>query len=228
MPTLAAVPKAKKKEDGSGWERNNAKAKSGLNKSFNDAGLGQLLEMIEAKSKAAGREFERVPPHFTSQDCPRCHHREKKALSQRTHRCTNCAFVAPRDIASSICIKAKASFARRYPTLMGDFKPLKKVQSALVQEEFTKVKSGCDAATISPFGATNSRAEDRVSDLKPQKKKATKQMLQRLQGVLPLGNCRAPDKARDTSISTRKRSKKTFNSSSAAQKAFQTQLQLDI
>ena len=183
--------------------------------------------MVEVKAEAGKREFERVAPHYTSQDCPRCHYRQKKALSQRTHRCTNCGLIAPRDIVSSICIKAKASFARRYPTLMGEFKSLKKIQSILMQEKSTSVESGCDAATISPVRGKKC-ADDQVCGKQTARNGSKKLDVQRLQGVLPLGEYRAPDREMNTAISTKKRRRKFEKSTSTAQMGYQTQLQLDF
>ncbi|WP_036486834.1 type V CRISPR-associated protein C2c8 [Myxosarcina sp. GI1] len=150
IANLNRRPKPKKCEDGKGWEKNNAKAKSGLNKSFADAGLGQLLTMIETKAKAHQREFIKVKANFTSQDCPKCGTRQKKSLSQRTHRCSNigCNYVAPRDVAAAICIRAKADFLGNYLPLGGNVKPLKEVHSTSVQEESTIVELGRDALTI--------------------------------------------------------------------------------
>jgi putative transposase len=160
ISNLNRRPKPKKREDGKGWERNNAKAKSGLNKSFSDAALGQLLIMIEGKAQTHQREFIKVAPHFTSQDCPQCGSRQKKNLSQRTHRCVCCHYIAPRDVAASINIKAKADFTRSYPTLvMGKVKPLKEIQSISMQEESTLVEPGCDAATIPSRQGKNNRKQ---------------------------------------------------------------------
>ncbi|OKH18148.1 hypothetical protein NIES593_22470 [Hydrococcus rivularis NIES-593] len=72
IANLNRRPKPKKREDGQGWKRNGAKAKSGLNKSFADAALGQLLKMIEAKAEAQNREFIKVKPDFTTQNCSGC------------------------------------------------------------------------------------------------------------------------------------------------------------
>jgi putative transposase len=116
LANLTRRAKPVETEEGSGiWKKNNAAQKSGLNKSFADAGLGQLLTMIETKAKATGRLFERVAPHYTSQDCPQCKHRQKKTLSQRTHKCEQCGYTAPRDVAAAINILSNASFAEIYP-----------------------------------------------------------------------------------------------------------------
>jgi putative transposase len=116
IENLVRRPKPVETEEGSGvWQKNRAAQKSGLNKSFTDAGLGQLLTMIETKCKASGRLFERVPPQYTSQDCPECGYRQKKSLSQRTHQCQQCGYTAKRDVAAAINIFAKSSFAEIYP-----------------------------------------------------------------------------------------------------------------
>lgn len=124
ISNLNRRPKPKKREDGNGWERNNAVAKAGLNKSFADAALGQLLMMVEQKCSGHEREFIKVAPHFTSQDCPRCNHRQKKSLSQRTHRCDSCGYTTGRDHAAAENIKAKADFSRRYRSSVRELKPV--------------------------------------------------------------------------------------------------------
>lgn len=148
IANLTRRPKPKVRQDGKGYERNGAKAKSGLNKSFADAGLGQLLALIEQKAKVAEREFVRVQPHYTSQDCPECGHRQKKALSQRTHLCSECGYTAQRDVAAAINIRAKADFARIYPTSVGKVKPVEpdKVQ-AMKQEPSSEGLSSDAGAT---------------------------------------------------------------------------------
>ncbi|GIW59570.1 MAG: hypothetical protein KatS3mg087_0636 [Patescibacteria group bacterium] len=102
--------RANVKRDGKGgYSKNNAQSKSGMNKSFADAGLGMLLEMIEDKSAIASRKFIKVNPHNTSQECSNCGNVVKKSLSQRTHECPVCGFVADRDINAAINIKKRGS-----------------------------------------------------------------------------------------------------------------------
>ncbi len=95
-------PKPKQDEEGK-YLPNNASAKSGLNKSFADASLGQFLNTLKSKAVALGKKVIGVPPHYTSQECPVCHQIVKKSLSVRTHRCP-CGFVANRDFAASLNI----------------------------------------------------------------------------------------------------------------------------
>ena len=132
-------PKPVKNEDGKGYARNNASAKAGLNKSFADAGLGQLITMIESKAKDAEREFVKVNPAYTSQDCPECGHRQKKALSQRTHKCGNCGYTTPRDHAASQIIRKRGeeTFSGSYRACSRKVKPVKDSNSGSVQQELS-------------------------------------------------------------------------------------------
>lgn len=159
IANLVRRPKPKKREDGQGYERNNAKAKSGLNKSFADAGLGQLLTMIESKAKACGRTFARVAPHYTSQDCPNCGYRQEKALSQRTHLCAKCGYTTQRDVAAAINIKAKAfggslhlplqSSIEATPLVLGEVTPVEAGAKPPMKQEPTQVGHLGDAETTS-------------------------------------------------------------------------------
>lgn len=49
-----------------------------------------------------GRKFNDVDAAYTSQDCPRCGTRDKKALSNRTHHCKKCGLKCDRDYASAV------------------------------------------------------------------------------------------------------------------------------
>ena len=100
---MMRCPKPKGDEDGK-YLPNGASAKAGLNKSIADASWGEFLRILQAKALERGKWMIAVPPHYTSQDCSQCDTRVKKALSERTHRCPECGFVAPRDYNSSIKI----------------------------------------------------------------------------------------------------------------------------
>lgn len=234
IANLNRRPKPKKREDGKGWERNNASSKSGLNKSFADAGLGQLLTMIETKAKAQNREFIKVKPHYTSQDCPQCGNRQKKSLSQRTHRCDRCNYIVPPDVAAAINIKAKADFIRSYPTLVGKDKPLKEVLCTSVQEESTIVEPGCDAATISSRKGTNNRKQKKkCAEQEVCKNQAISNNPQSLipsstDGTLPGLTIRAPDIASDSGISAQKQRRKKRKLVRVAQTTSPIQLELEL
>jgi len=70
---------------------NGAKAKSGLNRSINDAGWGELLSRISYKAESAGRIVVKVNPHYTSKRCWACGHVARSNwVSQAVFRCQRC------------------------------------------------------------------------------------------------------------------------------------------
>jgi transposase len=77
-----------------------------LSKSISDAGWTQFRNWIEYFGWKFNKITIAVPPHYTSQDCPACGMRIKKALSTRTHAC-QCGYIEDRDIAASINILKK-------------------------------------------------------------------------------------------------------------------------
>lgn len=98
LANMTRRPKAKPNESGTGYERNMAKAKAGLNRAMLDAGFGGLFAMMEAKAKAFGREFVRVPPQFTSQTCNACGEvHSASRLSQSEFVCVGCGHTANAD-----------------------------------------------------------------------------------------------------------------------------------
>ena len=64
---------------------------------LSDASWRMFLEWIEYFGTIFGVEIRSVAPHFTSQDCSQCGHRQKKSLSQRTHQCVKCGDQLHRD-----------------------------------------------------------------------------------------------------------------------------------
>ena len=74
-----------------------------LSKSITDAGWTQFRTWVEYFGWKFGKITIAIPPHYTSQDCPKCEKRVKKALSTRTHVC-ECGYVEDRDVASAIRI----------------------------------------------------------------------------------------------------------------------------
>ncbi len=77
-----------------------------LSKSISDAGWTQFRKWVEYFGWKFDKITIAVPPHYTSQDCPVCGARVKKALSTRTHVC-KCGYIEDRDIAASINILKK-------------------------------------------------------------------------------------------------------------------------
>ena len=97
--------KPKQAEDGT-FLPNGQSAKSGLNKSFADAGVaGFLNEILPYKAAKAGRLVVKVNPAGTSQHCAICLNRVPKELSDRWHECPHCGASMSRDVNSGVLIK---------------------------------------------------------------------------------------------------------------------------
>ncbi len=85
---------------------NGQSAKSGLNKSFADAGIaGFLNEILPYKAERAGRLILKVNPAGTSSHCAICLSRVTKELGDRWHKCPHCGASMPRYLNSGILIK---------------------------------------------------------------------------------------------------------------------------
>jgi putative transposase len=104
ISNMAKRNKPKQDEQGK-FLSNGQAAKSGLNKSFADAGIaGFLNEILPYKAERAGRLVVKVNPTGTSQHCAMCLNRVPKELSDRWHECS-CGASMPRDLNSGILIK---------------------------------------------------------------------------------------------------------------------------
>ena len=69
-----------------------------MSKNIADASWEQFCRFLSYKAEEAGRKIGFVNPAYTSQNCSRCGHREKKKLSQREHCCSSCGYRAHRDL----------------------------------------------------------------------------------------------------------------------------------
>jgi putative transposase len=98
IANMTARPKSR--PDGSGnYEPNGGAAKSGLNKSINDAGWGIFLRVLSAKAESAGRQVIAVDPRHTSQRCAQCGHvAAGNRVSQAVFRCLACGHQAHADV----------------------------------------------------------------------------------------------------------------------------------
>jgi putative transposase len=104
VSNLSRRNQPKQDEDGT-FLPNGQAAKSGLNKSFADAGIaGFLNEILPYKAEKAGRSVRQVNPAGTSQHCAICLNRVPKELGDRWHVCL-CGASMPRDLNSGILIK---------------------------------------------------------------------------------------------------------------------------
>jgi putative transposase len=78
---------------------NGASAKTGLNRSINDAGWAQFRSILEAKAEEAGRTVMSVDPRNTSLTCHECSHVDAgNRVSQAEFRCKRCGHEAHADM----------------------------------------------------------------------------------------------------------------------------------
>ncbi|MBA2392757.1 MAG: IS200/IS605 family element transposase accessory protein TnpB [Ktedonobacteraceae bacterium] len=90
-----------------------------LSLSISDAAWSQFFEQLSRKAAEAGREFIKVNPAYTTQDCSRCHHRQKMPLSERTYHCPCCFLVIDRDLNASYTILGLGLQSRVIPEAPG-------------------------------------------------------------------------------------------------------------
>ena len=75
------------------------------NRTLYDTAWTGFLSILSCKAAEAGREFRKVDPAHTSQDCSSCGHRQKMPLSVRIYKCPACGLELPRDVNSGRTIK---------------------------------------------------------------------------------------------------------------------------
>jgi putative transposase len=100
VANLTRRPKPKQDEETGQYLPNGVSAKTGLNKSINDAGWSSFVELCAYKAAWAGRTHLQVSPRQTSQICPKCGAVRKKTLEERWHSC-ECGCELDRDTASA-------------------------------------------------------------------------------------------------------------------------------
>lgn len=104
LKNLTKRNNAKQDENGN-YLPNGQSAKSGLNKSFQDAGFGQFVGILSYIVGKTGGQVVKVNPNYTSQICSCCDDYVPKELSDRIHNCLQCLIVLDRDINAAINIK---------------------------------------------------------------------------------------------------------------------------
>lgn len=78
-----------------------------------DAAWGSFFTILAGKAESAGREFLRVDPRGTSQDCSGCGKRVFKPLVVRVHICPFCGLVLDRDHNAALNIEQRPGYGRR-------------------------------------------------------------------------------------------------------------------
>ncbi len=75
-----------------------------LAKSIHDAAWSAFFSQLSSKAEEAGRQFIKVNPAYTSQECSTCHYRQKMPLSERIYHCPCCLLSIDRDLNASLNI----------------------------------------------------------------------------------------------------------------------------
>ncbi|NES77273.1 MULTISPECIES: zinc ribbon domain-containing protein [Okeania] len=84
---------------------NGQSAKSGLNKSLQDAAFGQFVQVLEYVAWKLGKRIIKVDPKGTSQHCWECLNKVSKSLFERWHSCPKCGQELDRDYNSALLIQ---------------------------------------------------------------------------------------------------------------------------
>ena len=80
-----------------------------------DASFGQFFNILSWVCWKRGVDFAKVAKNYTSQICPNCGTQTgKKELNQREHNCSECGYIAHRDVAAAQVIKERGISA--HPT----------------------------------------------------------------------------------------------------------------
>lgn len=111
IDNMVKRPAAHPHNDGT-YAPNGAAAKSGLNKSINDAAWGQFISILQFKAASAGVVVVAVNPRDTSQLCSGCGARCPKTLDVRWHICDACKLSLQRDHNAARNILMRAGLAR--------------------------------------------------------------------------------------------------------------------
>ncbi|MGB3207180.1 MAG: transposase [Crinalium sp.] len=117
------IKRAKPKHDGKGgYLKNGASAKTGLNKVILDCGWGDLFNKIAWLATKSGKPVIAVDPKYSSQECPKCKHIDKKNRSGEKFICTNCNFTDHADTKASRTVAKKVGllFPSKIKKLPGD------------------------------------------------------------------------------------------------------------
>jgi len=83
------------------------KAKSGLNRSILDQGLGEFRRQLQYKAIWSGGDVVLIDPKYTSLTCPKCQHIDKgNRKTQSSFVCLSCGFHANADYVAALNILA--------------------------------------------------------------------------------------------------------------------------
>lgn len=89
-----------------------------LAKSISDASWGMFLSILKSKAENAGKWYQEVTPHGTTQECSFCGSIVKKSLTVRVHNCPFCGLSLDRDINAALNILARTEPSGRGGVVM--------------------------------------------------------------------------------------------------------------
>lgn len=160
LTNMVRAAKPKVNESATGYDRNNRKAKAGLNRSILNSCIGQLRDRIETKAEAYGRRFLKSKAHLSSQTCHAC-----KELGDRPKQVQNEFYCRnPHCIEFNKRQHADVNAARNH--LIGAIEEFTKSESnrGLARERTTTEPSKPGCPVISPeCGTTSSNAGETLS-----------------------------------------------------------------
>jgi putative transposase len=87
------------------------KAKSGLNRSLQEAALGRLAYWISVKAEEAGRRVYRVNPANSSRECAACGHTAKENRHRYRFKCLRCGHLEHADTNAAQVLAARGQAA---------------------------------------------------------------------------------------------------------------------
>jgi putative transposase len=111
-----------------------------LAKSISDASWSLFRRWLEYFGRIYGVPVIAVAPHYTSQDCSNCGERVAKTLSTRTHKCTQCGYIADRDENAAINILKAA--LRQWATTVGHTESNASGENPLCSDVETQISKG--------------------------------------------------------------------------------------
>lgn len=103
LKILNMVRKAKpKKNKGGKYVANGRRAKAGLNKAILNSCWGKLVSYVAYKAFRLGKLVIKVPPHYSSQECAKCHHTHPdNRKTQSEFVCLGCGHFENADVNAS-------------------------------------------------------------------------------------------------------------------------------
>lgn len=136
VKAMTARPKARQDDSGH-WQRNQARAKAGLNSKILASAWGKTLAFAHYKAQRRNKLVVTVPPHHSSQECSQCGHTHSdNRPTQAEFVCQGCGFRTHADHNASMVIRDRGVSL----VLSGKYSPVGRKKTMRMK---TKVGAGC-------------------------------------------------------------------------------------